>query len=736
MITPEAHGAVGDGVTDDRLAIQAAIDAAALANDTLMFDSNKTYLICLPHGVSTPLNCFGIKLKTNTKIISSGAKRAVLKFLPPKDGSGNFSLKTQNFTGGVAIDVSQVCAVMIDNISSPGTSNIKVSGIHFTTDLVKWYNANEFLTMVPVWMYLQNTGVENDFYDPAKDVSGFSFEDCMVSNFKRGTISARGRRLNNFVFKNCHFYKIAEHDLELPSEALKIHKEILVTGLAPSTTQYNFNITDGFDFAVILYGATGAPIGMIPWIGGTAFADPAIGSISGNPSVSGLLQWSLGTMSASTTSISVLAVRRFNQTAGGAQINGVCIDVSNARDLTIKDCIFEDSGADSYDHYIYLTRVVENCVIENNFFIGRKETRFQAGGGVHIRGSAYKNFIIKNNHFLNTKDGDINISSYSNFLIEGNEFLMDYTCSLGAPSMLFFNWGAGDNVLLKNNIVKSVHSFYAPQPFAAYSGVGLTAKNIRIDGNIFVGVSLQTPIGTNLVVSNNYFKSTDKSESSTAHILVIHNNVNDALNVQYINNEFDLGLANISSPVVEGFSKFLWRGNRFTTNINMFRAGSTFRLKDVVFEDCEINNLRLYTDGSCSIRNFKGIVSYVSQSEYNVIVQTKTLGCYNCTELASTPRSIVANQLAVIDTDRVSVDAAAPGNVEFLDVRVLRNHNGYILDLFNMSAHTITFVDISTATHTNKNIDNGGSNVAVLANQTIRFRLDKTNARWKVVSVV
>jgi hypothetical protein len=73
-VVPEGYGAVGDGVTDDTLAIRAAITAAG-ANGTVLFTAGKTYLLS---GALTPLEGqtfigYGATLKRIAEVASSTA---------------------------------------------------------------------------------------------------------------------------------------------------------------------------------------------------------------------------------------------------------------------------------------------------------------------------------------------------------------------------------------------------------------------------------------------------------------------------------------------------------------------------------------------------------------------------------------------------------------------------------------------------------------------------------------
>ncbi len=64
----DAFGAVGDGVTDDTLALQTAIDAALLAQKTVIFQSGKTYLaFALKVSVDLDLNGATLKKRAYTE---------------------------------------------------------------------------------------------------------------------------------------------------------------------------------------------------------------------------------------------------------------------------------------------------------------------------------------------------------------------------------------------------------------------------------------------------------------------------------------------------------------------------------------------------------------------------------------------------------------------------------------------------------------------------------------------
>ena len=113
--TPEMHGAVGDGVTDDTTAIQKALNQKGVVT----FSSGKTYLVTsvLRIGKDTIVDLNGATIKTTTGHL-------LYNFLPTDtdftghNGNGNFVVKNGNIVGG--------------NFSLAHGENILLDNVHFS----------------------------------------------------------------------------------------------------------------------------------------------------------------------------------------------------------------------------------------------------------------------------------------------------------------------------------------------------------------------------------------------------------------------------------------------------------------------------------------------------------------------------------------------------------------------------------------------------------------------------
>lgn len=695
-----------DGVTN-RIAIQAGIDYISTRNKILLFDP-ATYNVTLNSSGK------GIEFKSNTNMRPKGVGNTTLNFIPP----ANF--KTSNFPGGT-VAADQVRAITIDNSVAP-VDNISLTNFTITTPLVKWYDASNYLQTVPVAFYMSNTGVENDYNNPAVTAANnYTFTDVHVENFQRGSITVRGRKINNVSFLSSSFTNMNRAETEYPGENDYVYKEIIVEGLAPSATSHDFAIADGFSYLVALFNGS-TLLYSIPYPGNAT--NDAIGGIVGNPITAGLLQWTLGAgIEAQLTSITVIAYRRYLGGTGATPLNGVAFDFANINGLTINDCDFTGCS-DNGGHYVYLTRFTDNITITNNRFTGLGIRHVNNGGGIHIRGAAYNNIVISGNTFTNTHD-NTHLSSVTNAEVFGNTHLWNYDLP---PSGNNFEitYSALDGLSYHDNTSNSLNTFLPHAWIIAYSPELIS--NVHIYDNEVTNTNVINCLGVSVVVEDNTLIATPYTTSNDSLIVLIHDDIAFEMGVVFQNNTITFNSFN-PQPVIEGFSGFTWRNNTINS-VNLFRFGNSLKLNNLIVEDCTINLAQFYSD-SMVVDNVSLINTYTSSAAYTAMVQNSAVEYSNITDTGVQPRGVAEGAINIIKTGAVNVTIAAPGNLEYFFFRSFDNVNlPYQVTLTNTSAHTITVIDHLNSVAALKNFDNGGVNYSWLAGTQMTVQLDKVNARW------
>lgn len=129
----KAYGAVGDGVTNDTTAIQAAIDAAEAAGGGLVFIPTGSYLI----STFLTMDAANVTLSgagTASRIIAATGSGAFVC----KVSAANIKIKDLTFVGGVSTELAAAneCISMLS-----GAENTEISGCLFTgTDATHGFN--------------------------------------------------------------------------------------------------------------------------------------------------------------------------------------------------------------------------------------------------------------------------------------------------------------------------------------------------------------------------------------------------------------------------------------------------------------------------------------------------------------------------------------------------------------------------------------------------------------------
>lgn len=129
----KAYGAVGDGVTDDLGAIQAAVSAAEAAGGGMVFLPSGSYYVSAFFTMDSPnVTLYGAG--ASSRIIAATGSGAFVC----KTSAANLKIKDIAFVGGVSTELAAAneCISMLS-----GTENIEISGCLFTgTDATHGFN--------------------------------------------------------------------------------------------------------------------------------------------------------------------------------------------------------------------------------------------------------------------------------------------------------------------------------------------------------------------------------------------------------------------------------------------------------------------------------------------------------------------------------------------------------------------------------------------------------------------
>lgn len=697
----EQFGVIGSDGDVNRATIQATIDYASLTGRPILA-TELSYLINVDSAGR------GIELKSNVSIISL-IGGATFDFRPPT----NF--KTSNFPGGT-VAAEQVRAITIDNSVSP-VNNISLTNITITTPLVKWYDASNYLQTIPIAFYLYNAGVE--FSTPAG--GNYNFTNVNIENFQRGSVSVNGRKIEDVTFTNCSWTGINMAVTQFPGENDFVHVETIVTGLDTSETSYDFNVSDGIGFNVALYNGSDL-LYSIPYP--TPAANPAIGAIVGNPQTSGLLQWTLGPgIEAQITSINVIAYRRTLGGTGAQGLNGVAFDFAPIDGLTLENCYFSGCS-DQGGHYIYLTRRVNNILINNCTFEGMGINHWNNGGGIHIRGAAYDTVTLTNNTFINTHD-NFHLSAVTNAHVYNNTHIWNYDLApLGNNFEL--TYGAITGLYYYNNdATQSTNTF---QPHGWITGyLPEQASDIHIYDNESNNIDNINTLGVDVLVEGNTLNSTFYATNNPSLLVMVHDDPSFVMGVTYQNNNIQFNGLN-PQPAVEGFSGFTWTNNTINS-INLFRFGSSLKLNDVTISG-SIRLIQLNATGDINVSNFTGIISYPNSTAYLDMLQNQDVTMTNCTDTGTLPRSVASNEFVVVGTGHINMTAASAQNLAYIDMRVFTNTSTYQQQFTNVSAFSLTLKNYLDAFHTRNNlVTPGGVDFIVPSGGIFTLELDPINAR-------
>lgn len=170
VVTDDAYGAAGDGVTNDLTAVQAAINAANTAGGGVVFFPPGTYRISGTLTTYSTVAFLGYHRDLSVIRVVSTSSTLLSGPYPRSIKSLKFTFVTTPYTGTLMSFTSGASRCEIDDIAiGSSTSDTPVSGTVLTaaaaTVIVQVSNSALYLTEAGVAVAGNNAGVEVRFYD-------------------------------------------------------------------------------------------------------------------------------------------------------------------------------------------------------------------------------------------------------------------------------------------------------------------------------------------------------------------------------------------------------------------------------------------------------------------------------------------------------------------------------------------------------------------------------------------
>lgn len=256
-VTPEWFGALGDGVTDDTLAIQAALDLAKTTSGIVFFGDND-YLIDTANSTSGIYPC-GIVIPENVTMKGSGIGKTKLIF---GSNLGYATFGVCNESGNTTLDLYHDDNIVIEGISftdervypdwngdNPATfGNPPLSASYYIGYGIVLFNCNRPVIRNCEFYDIRNIAValdgcyepliENNVFRDLGYINRASNSLYIAKEFEYGTHGIRPKIVNN-VFNNCEtasllcgagvenpvisnntFYNINEAAIYLPNDCI------------------------------------------------------------------------------------------------------------------------------------------------------------------------------------------------------------------------------------------------------------------------------------------------------------------------------------------------------------------------------------------------------------------------------------------------------------------------------------------------------------------------------------
>lgn len=256
-------GALGNGVTDDTAAIQAAIDTAAGTKATVFFPPG-TYIL----GTFTGTGVANRALTAKPGVTLLGASRESVT-LKVKPSGGNYFALITAATGSTNIDGFSLRRITFDHntnnnvVASPGTM---VSDLNYRATLVAYIGSRvvvedcRFTNLDCVWQvtaYGDDVAVRSCLFDGYVTSGAFHDSSTIYTSGKRNLI--QGNRFNGTLGANGSFCAIETHGggLSIADNVVNnFFNGVNVTGLA---------VTDAIGISVADNDFTNVSTGVILW---------------------------------------------------------------------------------------------------------------------------------------------------------------------------------------------------------------------------------------------------------------------------------------------------------------------------------------------------------------------------------------------------------------------------------------------------------------------------------------
>lgn len=222
------YGAKGDGVTDDRAAVQACINAAAETGKLAYFPAGTYHLHPSGLGLSIPSNVTlrGVGVGSVLELVDGGSYNMAFLALNDADNVTIENLKIQGTRTGASCLLIGISAFETDNLTLDG---VTFDNLEYALKL-QWQEGKDEHTNVTVTNCATLSHVTNPFY--TQHVSGMSVTNCALNASTDGYVEGRQPH---------HFY-INEYTKDLTvSNCTLAGGQHVAIDIFPNHSNLNFN---------------------------------------------------------------------------------------------------------------------------------------------------------------------------------------------------------------------------------------------------------------------------------------------------------------------------------------------------------------------------------------------------------------------------------------------------------------------------------------------------------------
>ena len=387
----EWFGAIGDGISDDQIAIQNGDTFTRLRRAALEFDHTKTYVGVMPiRGAMTAANQKYVwKVDSYSTWVSNSVnpnQRAKIYPKPPP----NFILP--NATSNSGLDGN---AILIDNFTGGAVDSIYFEGLHF------WVPKD---TMVLFDKTLNN--IPNVFYDydaPASPTAkDWHFKNCSFENFSNVQISNQSAEVHNILYEGCRMMDIGGW-----------HTGFSGSASAPGTRALQdqfvwINPIEADTFFVNAYGPIHPSQSVAYWLKDNKIVErAALGDYNYNSEfLSDLLSSSNDTLFLKNKFSDVDSIVIWSQSTTTKPgpvwyyVERADLGFSPSKNVTSRNNEWWGGMNDQADHWEYYSRSVDQLTLDGNYYNmqqsapGVWDLSIRDGGGSHIKGGNYRDVEV------------------------------------------------------------------------------------------------------------------------------------------------------------------------------------------------------------------------------------------------------------------------------------------------------------------------------------------------------